>query len=87
MKFLFDHDVPDELSHFLRQLGHEVRRLREELPTAAQDADVLAHAIRQGWPRLEAFLKEKKNAQGPDKIPATRPRRGPVAAAVGTQAP
>jgi predicted nuclease of predicted toxin-antitoxin system len=49
MKFLFDHDVPDELSHFLRQLGHEVRRLREELPTGTPDAEVLAHAARREW--------------------------------------
>lgn len=49
MTFLFDHDVPDELGYFLRQLGHEVRRLREELPTNTSDADVLAHAARREW--------------------------------------
>jgi predicted nuclease of predicted toxin-antitoxin system len=48
MKVLFDHDVPDELGYFLRQLGHEVHRLREELPTNTPDAEVLAHAARQG---------------------------------------
>ena len=33
----------------LSQLGHEVRRLREELPTDTPDADVLAHAARREW--------------------------------------
>ena len=32
MKFLFDHDVPEDLSHLFRHLGHEVRLLREVLP-------------------------------------------------------
>ena len=49
MTFLFDHDVPDDLGHFLIQLGHEVRRLREELPTDTPDADVLTHATRHEW--------------------------------------
>lgn len=49
MKFLFDHDVPDELGYFLTHLGHEVRRLREELSADTPDADVLAHAARQRW--------------------------------------
>ena len=29
MKFLFDHDVPDEMPYSLSALGHEVIRLRE----------------------------------------------------------
>lgn len=49
MKFLFDHDVPDELGYFLSQLGHEVGRLREELLTDTPDAEVLAHAVRREW--------------------------------------
>jgi predicted nuclease of predicted toxin-antitoxin system len=61
MNFLFDHDVPDELSFFLSQLGHEPHRLRNELPTDTPDADVLAHAARQGWLLLtcnrDDFLK------------------------------
>jgi len=41
-------DVPDELSHLLRQLGHEVRFLREVLPRTASDADILAYAWQNG---------------------------------------
>jgi len=48
MNCLFDHDVPDELSHFLRQLGHEVCRLRERLPRESPDAEVLTYAASQG---------------------------------------
>lgn len=29
MKFLLDHDVPDDLSYLLEQLGHEVTLLRK----------------------------------------------------------
>lgn len=32
MKFLLDHDVPDDLSYLLEQLGHDVTLLREALP-------------------------------------------------------
>lgn len=44
MRFLFDHDVPDDLVHVLRHLGHAVVLLREALHTTAVDPDVLAHA-------------------------------------------
>ena len=49
MTFLFDHDVPDEIAHFLRHLGHEVHLLRAALPRETIDADVLAHAADHGW--------------------------------------
>ena len=32
MKFLLDHDVPDDLSYLLEQLGHDVTLLRKALP-------------------------------------------------------
>jgi hypothetical protein len=41
VRFLFDHDVPDDLSHVLRQLGHTVVLLREVLPPTAADSAVL----------------------------------------------
>ena len=44
MKFLFDPDMPDDLGHVLRHLGHTVVLLREALPRTAPDAEVLAHA-------------------------------------------
>lgn len=48
MTFLFDHDVPDDLAHVLRQLGHAVLRLREVLPITTPDSEVLAHAFANG---------------------------------------
>ena len=41
MKFLLDHDVPDDLSYLLEQLGHEVMLLRKALPGDASDEAVL----------------------------------------------
>lgn len=48
MTFLFDDDVPDDLSHLLAHLGHRVTFLREVLPRDTPDAAVLDHAIRHG---------------------------------------
>ena len=48
MKFVLDHDVPDELSYLLRELGHEVLLLRQVLPTEASDEKVLNFARDNG---------------------------------------
>lgn len=48
MNFLFDDDVPDDLSHLLNHSGHRVTFLREVLPREASDAAVLAHAAQHG---------------------------------------
>ena len=48
MKFLFDHDVPEDLSYLLLQLGHEVSLLRNVLPQDASDAAVLQCAHNNG---------------------------------------
>lgn len=47
MKFLFDHDVPEDLSYLLDQLGHEVVLLRRVLHKDASDEAVLrlAHEL------------------------------------------
>jgi predicted nuclease of predicted toxin-antitoxin system len=45
VRFLFDHDVPDELMFVLREAGHEVSLLREVLRKESADEDVLAFAI------------------------------------------
>ena len=47
MKFLFDHDVPDDLAHLLRELNHTVVLLREVLPRTSPDATVLQQAQRE----------------------------------------
>lgn len=44
MKFLFDHDVPDDMAYALGTLSHEVLRLREVLPVVAADEEVLRFA-------------------------------------------
>lgn len=44
MKFLLDHDVPEDLSYLLRELGHEVLRLRDVLPLETADPLVLQFA-------------------------------------------
>ena len=44
MKFLLDHDVPDDLSYLLEELGHEVVLLRKVLPEDASDESVLQFA-------------------------------------------
>lgn len=44
MKFLLDHDVPEDLTYLLQELGHEVVRLREVLQPEAADSLVLQFA-------------------------------------------
>ena len=44
MKFLFDHDVPDDLSYLLAELAHEITPLRKVLTEDASDESVLQFA-------------------------------------------
>lgn len=48
MKFLLDHDVPEDLTYLLQELGHEVLRLRDVLPQEAADLVVLQFADQHG---------------------------------------
>ena len=48
MKFLLDHDVPDDLSYLLQQLGHDVTLLRKALPGDSSDEAVLRFAHERG---------------------------------------
>ncbi|MGH9660326.1 MAG: DUF5615 family PIN-like protein [Bryobacteraceae bacterium] len=48
MKFLLDHDVPENLRYLLEQLGHDVTLLREALPEDASDDAVLQFAHERG---------------------------------------
>lgn len=48
MKFLLDHDVPEDLTYLLQELGHEVLRLRDVLPQQASDPVVLQFAHEHG---------------------------------------
>jgi len=45
VKFLLDHDVPDDLSYLLEQLGHDVTLLRKALPGDSTDEAVLRFAL------------------------------------------
>jgi len=48
VKFLLDHDVPDEVGQSLRYWNYEVKTLREVLPTTTPDEAVFAHAQIEG---------------------------------------
>jgi hypothetical protein len=40
VRFLLDQDVPEDLSYLLRELNHEILRVRDVLPPDAVDPDV-----------------------------------------------
>jgi predicted nuclease of predicted toxin-antitoxin system len=44
VKFLLDHDVPDDLSYLLEQLGHDVTLVRKVLPGDSSDEAVFQFA-------------------------------------------
>jgi predicted nuclease of predicted toxin-antitoxin system len=48
VKFLLDHDVPDDLSYLLEQLGHDVTLLRKALPRDSSDEAVFRFAHEAG---------------------------------------
>jgi predicted nuclease of predicted toxin-antitoxin system len=48
VKFLLDHDVPEDLTYLLQELGHEVLRLRDVLPQEAADPVVLQFTHEHG---------------------------------------
>jgi predicted nuclease of predicted toxin-antitoxin system len=48
MKFLLDHDVPDDAAFALEAMGHQVSRLRQLLPVTTPDDEVLRLAGEQG---------------------------------------
>ena len=47
MKFLFDHDVPDDMAFALTALGYDVLCLREVLPVTTSDEEILRFAVKQ----------------------------------------
>ena len=44
MKFLLDHDVPDDMAFSLEALGHAIIKLRQVLPVRTPDDEVLRQA-------------------------------------------
>ena len=47
MKFLLDHDVPDEVAQVLKVFGHEVALVREALSARATDPEIFGYAQTQ----------------------------------------
>jgi predicted nuclease of predicted toxin-antitoxin system len=47
VRFLFDHDVPDDLAYLLRELGHIIIFVREVMERTSADVEVLAYAYRE----------------------------------------
>jgi predicted nuclease of predicted toxin-antitoxin system len=48
VKFLLDHDVPDDVSYLLAELGHDVTLLRKTLPRDSSDEAVFGFAYEAG---------------------------------------
>jgi predicted nuclease of predicted toxin-antitoxin system len=48
VKFLLDHDVPEDLTYLLRELGHDVVRPLDVLASEAADSLVLQFAHEHG---------------------------------------
>jgi len=48
VKFLLDHDVPDDLSYLLEELNHDVTLLRKALPGDSSDEAVFTFAHERG---------------------------------------
>ncbi len=72
MKFLLDHDVPDDLSYLLNELGHEVTLLRKSLPRDSSDEAVLCLAHETGSILLTCNRDDFLH------LAATRPHHGIV---------
>ena len=72
MKFLLDHDVPDDLSYLLEQLGHDVTLLRKALPGDPSDEAVLQFADERGCLLLTCNRDDFLN------LATTRPHHGIV---------
>lgn len=60
MKFLLDHDVPDDLSYLLEQLGHDVTLLRTALPGDSSDKAVLQCAHERGCVLLTCSISQRR---------------------------
>ena len=72
MKFLLDHDVPDDLSYLLEQLGHDVTLLRKALPGDSSDEAALQFAGERGCLLLRCNRGDFLN------LATTRPHHGIV---------
>jgi predicted nuclease of predicted toxin-antitoxin system len=70
VRFLLDQDVPDDLTYLLRELDHEVVRLRDVLPPDATDQAVLQFAHEHDWLLLTC------NRDDFLKLAETEPHRG-----------
>ena len=71
-EFLLDHDVPEDLSYLLEQLGHDVTLLRKALPPDVSDEVVLQFAHEHGCALLTC------NRNDFLELATKRPRHGIV---------
>jgi len=77
VKFLLDHDVPDDLSYLLEQLGHDVTLLRKALPGDSSDEAVLHFAHERGLRTIDlqpGRLSSSRNLH----LATTKPHHGAV---------
>lgn len=72
MKFLLDHDVPDNLSYLLEELNHEVTLLRKALPGNSSDEAVLQFAYERDCVLVTCNRNDFLH------LAATQPHRGIV---------
>jgi predicted nuclease of predicted toxin-antitoxin system len=49
VRFLFDHDVPDDAAYGLAAMGHEVFKLRQLISPQTSDKDVLRFAAEHDY--------------------------------------
>jgi hypothetical protein len=57
VRFLLDHDVPDDIEYGLAALGHEVLKLRDVLPRTTLDEAILRTPL--SLPPRQGVLKTK----------------------------
>jgi predicted nuclease of predicted toxin-antitoxin system len=78
VRFLLDHDIPDDVAYVLDALGHEVRKLRELAATTVIDEEVWRLAGEQGRIVItcnrDDFLVLAAGAQHPGLIVLVRRR-------------
>jgi hypothetical protein len=64
VKFLLDHDVPEDLSYLLQQLGHGITLVRKTLPEDAPDLTVIRRRTRAAERAALFRLLERAGSSG-----------------------
>ena len=77
MKFLLDHDVPEQVAHVLRHWGHHATLLKDVLPVTALDEEVFEYAQKDGL-RIITCNRDHFLAQAEKAIRSKSPFAGLV---------